>query len=357
MGLFPKDRDLASAPDHVEIAVRASDFQLRAKELAIRLDVFLHHHLAWRSRTSIQRLIRDGYVSVRQVGPDGAHGEMRGETRPGRTLFDGSLVVVRIPEEHRLPPPRSDGADLQVLAEDDEVLVVNKEAGLAVHPSGRHLVDTLIQRVHARYATEAEDGKRRISLRLCHRLDRETSGVILIAKGDAVHRCIASQFEDREVEKEYLAVVHGVVAADSGVVEHPLGPARASAVRLKMRVAEDGLPSATEWTVLERHPEARPPCTLVRCRPRTGRQHQIRVHLAAIGHPIIGDKLYGEDEGLFLRAANGTLTEEDRRSLVLDRHALHAHRLTWRSPGTGAMREAVAPLPGDLQGLLGSGGG
>lgn len=350
MGLFPKDRDLAEVPDRVELAVRASDFQRKARELEIRLDVFLHHHLAWRSRTGVQRLIRDGYVAVRQPGPDGAHDEARTERRCGRTLFDGSLVVVRIPEENRLPEPSSDGTDLDVLYEDDEVLAVDKPAGLAVHPSGRHLVDTLIQRVHARY--RGANSARRLPLRLCHRLDRETSGVILIAKGDAAHRAIATQFEDREVRKEYLAVVHGVVEADGGVIEHALGPALASPVRLKMCVAADGLPSATEWSVVERHPGAEVPCTLVRCRPRTGRQHQLRVHLAALGHPIVGDKLYGDDEGLFLRASNGTLTAADRAALVLDRHALHASRLRWRSPSGGEIREVEAPLPEDMARLL-----
>jgi 23S rRNA pseudouridine1911/1915/1917 synthase len=346
MGLFPKDRNLAVSPDRVEIPVRASDFRLRADALEIRLDAFLHHHLSWRSRTSIQRLIRDGYVRVDFAPPERTEREEpRVVRRAGRPLRHGARVVVHIPEELRIPAVETDPEGLVVLYEDEEVLAVDKPAGLAVHPSGRHLAGTLIQRIHARYGAEAGA---RLPIRLCHRLDRETSGLVLVGKGEAAHRAIMQQFEERRVEKEYLALVRGVPAEDSGTIELPLGPALASRIRLKMAVREDGLPSRTDWRVVER----RGTRALLACRPRTGRQHQIRVHLEAIGHPIVGDKLYGADEELFLRAAKGALTAADRMALGLERQALHNHRLVWTSPATGERREARCPLAADIRAAL-----
>ena len=263
-------------------------------------------------------------------------------------LRHGATVVVRIPAELRLPPARTDLEDLVVLYEDEQVLAVDKPPHLAVHPSGRHLLDTLIQRVHARYRDLGEAGEGRLPIRLCHRLDRETSGLVLLGKGEAAHREICKQFERHEVFKEYLAIVRGEPEEDGGRIELPIAPARASAVRLKMCVSSEGLPSVTEWSVLER----RRGHALVACRPRTGRQHQIRVHLEAIGHPLVGDKLYGADEGVFLRHANDELTAHDRAELGLSRHALHSHRLEWRSPGDGRHREAVCPLAADLASFL-----
>lgn len=347
MALYPKDRDLSQPPDKVDLDVRASDFQARADDFAIRLDAFLLRHLTWRSRTSIQGLVQDGYVFVDAPTPDRPEpSEPVVERRPSRKLKHGARVVVVIPEELRLPLGAFDGSELVVLHEDEAVLAVDKPAGVPVHPSGRHVADTLIQRVHARYR-EGNEGLK-LPVRLCHRLDLETSGVILIAKGDANHVELMRQFEDREVEKEYLAVVRGVVEEDEGHVDLPLGPSRTSQVRLKMAALADGQPSQTAWRVLERREHA----TLLSCRPRTGRQHQIRVHLEAIGHPLVGDKLYGVEEEVFLRTARDELTQEDHTRLELPRHALHNHRLVFTSPLTGTRREVTSELPADLRAYL-----
>jgi 23S rRNA pseudouridine1911/1915/1917 synthase len=348
MGLFPKDRNLAQPPDRVELAVRASDFQLPADELALRLDAFLHHHLHWRSRSSVQRLVREGRVEVAER--DGARGEPAGaaqvETRCARQVRHGMRVVVHIPPAERLPVPTSDPSDLAVLYEDEDVVAIDKPPFLPVHPSGRHVADTLIQRVHARYFGESP--RNGFALRLCHRLDRETSGVVLCGKGEDAHRALMRQFERRTVDKEYLAIVRGSVGDDEGVVDLPLGPSRASRVHLKIAVAVDGQPSRTTWRVLER----RPGCTLVSCRPHTGRQHQIRVHMEALGHPLVGDKLYGGDESFFLRAAAGELTPSEVTALGMARHALHGHRLAFTSPSSGARVEVVSPLATDMRAFL-----
>ena len=354
MSLFPKDRDLSRPPREVELRVDASHLRMRVEDLHIRLDAFLAHHLTWRSRSSIQELVHGGYVWVDASAPDRprSSGELALETRPGRKLRHGSRVVVVIPDELRVPMLAPSSDELLVLWEDEAVLAVDKPAPLAVHPSGRHLSDTLIQRVHARYGAgyELERGG---APRLCHRLDRETSGVVLVGKHPEAHADVMGQFERREVEKEYLAIVHGSPRVDGGTVDFPIGPAHASGVGLKMTALADGQPSRTDWRVVERYPG----CALVSCAPLTGRQHQIRVHLAAIGHPVVGDKLYGDDEGLFQRALDGVLTRDDHRALGLSRHALHNHRVAFRSPASGERVEVVSALPADMSIYLAQRGG
>lgn len=347
MGLFPRDRDLSRAPTHVELEVRACDFRVAPQEVEVRLDAFLAQRLRWRSRTSVQQLIQDGFVRLSPAGPGlGPSGaEPHVETRVARILKHGARVVVEIPPECLLPAATAAGAPLTVLYEDDDALVVDKPSGQPVHPSGRHQTHTLIQEVHAHFA---RDGQLPFPVRLCHRIDRETSGALLLGKGDLAHRDLRKQFEARAVEKEYLAVVRGNPLADEGVIDLPLGPALGSRVRMKIAVREGGWESRTRWRVVERRGDR----ALVACRPVTGRQHQIRVHMAAIGHPLLGDKLYGLDEELFLRSARGELEDADRARLGSERQALHSHRIAWTSPSTGARCEAVSPLPPDLLEVL-----
>lgn len=345
MGLFPKDRDLTVAPKEVELRVDASFFRARAEDLEMRLDAFLAAHLTWRSRTSIQELIKDGYVLIDPSTLDQPRGSGKAtlERKPGRKLKHGSRVIVVIPEELRAPMVAEASSELVVLYEDEAVVVVDKPANMAVHPSGRHLVDTLIQRVHARYGAgfELETAG---APRLCHRLDRETSGIVIVGRNPTAHADVQQQFERREVEKEYLAIVRGVPERDEGVIDYPIGPARTSEVGIKMAIAVDGQDCRTSWRVVERRRHV----ALVACEPFTGRQHQIRVHLAAIGFPVVGDKLYGDDDSYFEKGLDGTLTAADRRALGMDRHALHNHRTAFRSPHTGERVEVVSELPADM---------
>ncbi len=348
MRLFPKDRDLAQAPDRVELVVDASDMRLRVEEVHVRLDQFLAGRLKWRSRTSVQRLIKDGYLLVDAASPEHPHGsgQFEVERRPGRKLRHGSRVTLVIPEEYRLEVRVGDGGDLRVLYEDEHLVAVDKPPMQAVHPAGRHLTGTLIQQVHARYGgAELPRGARP---RLCHRLDRETSGIVLVGKDPDAHARVMGMFEHREVEKVYLAIVHGEPDRDEGVIDLPIGPARASRIGLRMAVREDGLSSRTDWRVLER----RAGFALVRCRLHTGRQHQIRVHLEAVGHPLVGDKLYGHDGRLFQRNLDGRLTREDEEALLLPRQALHHHHLAFVSPLTDERVEITSPLADDLREFL-----
>lgn len=347
MGVFPRDRNLARSLSEVELEVRAGDFHLPSEELSIRLDAFLKLRLAWRSRSSIQKLIADGFVLVAPAGPDFRPSvqEPALERRAARLLRNGAKVVVVIPPELRLPDKIADPANLVVLYEDEDVLAVDKPAGQAVHPSGKHMTGTLIQEVHARYSEGAELP---VPVRLCHRIDKETSGIVLLAKGARAHRQIRKQFERHTIEKEYLAIVRGSPREDSGCIDLPLGPALASEIRMKIAVRSDGAEAQTEWRVLERRARV----SLLACRPRTGRQHQIRVHLAALGHPLVGDKLYGGDDELFLKSARRELEAEDLAALELERQALHNHRLAWNAPSGGDRREVVSELAADLRAFL-----
>jgi len=348
MGLYPKDRDLTEPPRQVELPVRASDWQARPSELKLRLDAFLARFLRWRSRSSIQGLIHDGYVFVVARSPErpGGTEDPRVEVRPGRKLLHGSKVIVKIPESLQIEVPAGPPEELVLLWEDEWLLAVDKPAGVAVHPSGRHLTDTLIQRVQAHF--QSEHSRTGGALKLCHRLDRETSGVVLIARERRAHAGVMRAFERRKVEKEYLAIVHGVPELVSGVVDLPLGQARTGRVHLKMAALADGSPSRTSWQLVE----AVGSCSLLACTPHTGRQHQIRVHMEAIGHPLVGDKLYGVSEEVFLRNARGELAADDLAALGLDRHALHNHRLAFEHPRTGERIEVVSPLARDLEAYL-----
>jgi 23S rRNA pseudouridine1911/1915/1917 synthase len=233
--------------------------------------------------------------------------------------------------------------DFGVVHDDEDVLGVDKPAGLPVHPSATYHKHTLTWLLRERYGDPTPH--------IAHRLDRETSGVIVCGKHREAERALKLSFEHRRAHKRYLAIVRGRIDADDGAIDAPLdrGDARDyGGLHLLMEVRPEGAPAQTRFEVVERKPRA----TLVSLEPLTGRQHQLRVHLASIGHPILGDKLYGpEGVAPFLEIIEKGLTPEIVERLGHERQALHAHRVELAHPRDGTPLVVVAPLPADLSAL------
>jgi 23S rRNA pseudouridine1911/1915/1917 synthase len=214
----------------------------------------------------------------------------------------------------------------EVIFEGSDLLVVNKPAGLVCHPTKGDEWSSLIGRMRLYLGADK-------SAHLINRLDRETSGVVLAAKNSEAAGQLGKLWERRAVAKEYLAIVHGWVREDAGCIDLPLGQDESSAVAVKHCVRPDGAAAVTEFQVERRFRRAEGEFTLLRALPKTGRKHQIRIHLAAAGHPVVGDKLYGGDEDLYLALAQDRLTDGQRKKLILTNHGLHAESLRFEWHG------------------------
>ncbi|HEX5051482.1 MAG TPA: RluA family pseudouridine synthase [Planctomycetota bacterium] len=324
-------RDLSKPLEQLRILV---DARLHGQ----RLDLALTAVLTWRSRASIHRLIERKHVRV-----DGR------AASPSRRVRNGETIVVDIPPNPVANPDPGANVEFPVLYEDQWMIAIDKPPGMAVHPSGRRLDGTLIHALHRRYRN-ANDPSHDVVPRLLHRIDVETSGVVAVGLDEQFHHLVARQFEDRLVAKSYLAIVRGKPPERYGTVDLPIVPDKSSAVRLKLTTGAPGtgLPALTHYRFVRGNRDY----SLLEIRPKTGRTHQIRVHMAAIGCPLVGDKLYGGDEQLFLHQIAGTLAAEHRAALVLDRHALHSHSLTFHHPMLGRDTTLVAPLPTDMADLV-----
>jgi 23S rRNA pseudouridine1911/1915/1917 synthase len=220
---------------------------------------------------------------------------------------------------------------LNVIFEDADLLVVNKPAGLVCHPTKDGELSSLVGRVRLYLGADGH---------LVNRLDRETSGVTVIAKNPVAAGELGKLWENRAVQKEYLAIVHGTVEAETAEIKMPLGKDEKSIVAIKDCVRLDGALASTEFSVVRRFRRRGRSYTLLRLLPRTGRKHQLRIHLAAIGHPIVGDKLYGGNEDLYLAFVQSRLTPAQWEELLLDNQALHASRIHFFWRGTEKIFEA-----------------
>jgi 23S rRNA pseudouridine1911/1915/1917 synthase len=295
-----------------------------------RLDAWLTRRLPAHSRSRFQALIAEHRVLV-----DGA------SARASARLRAGQRVSVAIPEATPAVPQPED-IPLRIVHEDGHLLVVDKPAGLAVHPGagrpGGTLVNALLHRVRDLSGIGGV-----VRPGIVHRLDRGTSGLLVVAKDDATHRALARQFAGRTVEKEYLALVLGVPERREAEITAPIGRDRARRKTMSVR-APRAREARTRFTVAERFDGA----ALLRVRIFTGRTHQIRVHLASIGHPVAGDVAYGGR-----RPASAARTAAHRAALAsAARPALHAARLGFEHPATGARMTFESPLPEDIESLI-----
>ncbi len=301
-----------------------------------RLDQYLAGVFGEYSRSTLKRLIDSGGVSV------------NGRTaKASYKVRHGDLIQVRQPEPEYAGPTAED-IPLDVLYEDEHLAVINKPAGMVVHPARGNWSGTLVNALRHRFPQlSGLNGDYRAGI--VHRLDRDTSGVILVAKEEQTHRDLALAFERRKVFKEYAALTAGILDRDSDYIESRIAHHKLD--RVKMAIAEeddeDAKDACTYYEVIERFRGF----SFCRCTPRTGRTHQIRVHLASVGCPVLADKVYsGRDHLRLSDLAEGVDEASDR--VLLSRQALHAHRLRLRHPRTGLILEAEAPLPEEFQHTL-----
>ena len=283
-----------------------------------RVDRFLADHIPDFSRGRIQKLIQDANVTI-----DGA------VVRASERLHVGQRITVLLPAPEPTGVVATD-IPLDVVIERPDLLVLNKPAGIVVHPAPGHPADTVANALMARYPNLAVGNARRPGI--VHRLDKDTSGLMAVALTDRMYLWLVDLMARRQVHKEYLALVHGDVGHEVGSIEAPIGRDRHD--RLKMGVVPEGRPATTGFRVVERFPGY----TLVRLKLETGRTHQIRVHLAAIGHPVAGDIIYGKRHA----------------QLGLARQFLHASYLGFELPDEDRCLVAWAPLPPDLATVLNS---
>ena len=285
----------------------------------MRLDKYLAEQFPEQTRSYLQKLIKEGQVLV------------NGKTvKSGYQLSKGDEVSVTIPEPKELDvEPQK--IDLDIVYEDEDVILINKPKGMVVHPAPGHTTDTLVNGLlyHCKDNLSGINGVARPGI--VHRIDRDTTGIIIVCKNDMSHNSIAAQLKEHSINRRYRALVHGNLKEDTGTVEGPIG--RHPVDRKKMAINErNGKPAVTHFTVLERFGNY----TLIECKLETGRTHQIRVHMRSIGHPILGDDIYGPAKCMF----------------KLEGQTLHAMVLGFIHPIQKEYMEFSAPIPEYFEKLL-----
>jgi 23S rRNA pseudouridine1911/1915/1917 synthase len=300
------------------------------EEVGKRLDAFLAGQLADVSRTRIQRAIEDGDVLVNDR-----------PAKPSYKLRLGDQIDIDFPE----PAPVeivAEALPLHIVYEDDDLIVVDKPAGMIVHP-GAGIESGTLANALVYHFNQLSGSAGRIRPGIVHRLDKETSGLLVVAKNDAAHMKISEQFHDRKVFKMYVALVYGRVSQSLGDIEANLGRSPHNRTRMAVLKGGAGRYAHSLFQVVERYPEF----TLLRVQIKTGRTHQIRVHLAHIGHPVVSDALYGMGRDNMVQDAR--MKKQVRQ---LGRHFLHAAQLEFHHPVSGELLKFESPLPRELTSFL-----
>jgi len=312
-----------------------------AEDKGARLDRFLADRIAELSRTRLKALILEGAVEV-----------------SGRTVRDpeyrvnaGDEIAVGVPEAEPAKPA-GEKIPLDIVYEDKDVVVIDKPAGLVVHPAAGNRSGTLVNALiaHCGASLSGIGGEKRPGI--VHRLDKDTSGLLVVAKNDAAHRSLSEQFADHgrtnELSRGYIAFAWGAPKPERGTIDAPI--ARDPRSRVKMAVRKGGKEAVTHYEVLEKYPGAdgKPVASMIECELETGRTHQIRVHLAKAGHPLLGDSVYGAG----FQSKSVLLPQQTQAKLkALNRQALHAFRLAFSHPRTGKLLSFKSKLPKDLAAL------
>lgn len=298
-----------------------------------RIDRYLASRLPDYSRTFLQKLVKEGAVLV------------NGRTvKSSYDIQKGDFISVRVPvlEESKIVP---EDIPIDIVYEDDYLMLINKPYDMVVHPAGRHHCGTVVNAL-AFHCQNLSQVNGPLKAGIVHRLDRDTSGIMLTIKSDAVHSQIAMQFEKRSVRKEYLAVVEGELMFDSDEISLPI--ARHIIDSQKMAVRHDiGKEAVSIYEVIERFRGY----TLVKVMPKTGRTHQIRVHMRAIGHPVVADFMYSSQESCYLSDLLQKKREEGELPII-DRQALHAHRIEFFHPIHNKKMEFEVDMPADISALV-----
>ncbi|HET8563707.1 MAG TPA: RluA family pseudouridine synthase [Candidatus Binatia bacterium] len=313
-----------------------------SQSVGMRLDLFLARHCSIEglSRSAIQKLVVEGHVTV--------NGQ---KSRSSARLKANDVIEIYtlLSTDFSLSP---EALPLDILYEDDDCMVINKPSGMVVHPAAGRTSGTLVNALVYHRPEIARVGSARRP-GIVHRLDKDTSGVMIVAKTPFAYQDLVNQFKDRRVSKEYLALVWGQLEKKHGIIDRPVGRHRADRKRMSsIRFVSNAKRAVTEWSVEETYPIATPAkslshVTLLRLKPSTGRTHQIRVHLADVGFPLVGDKTYGRKAGTASIATGNIPTLVD-----FPRQALHAAKLGVTHPRTGGGLEFRAALPQDMESLL-----
>jgi 23S rRNA pseudouridine1911/1915/1917 synthase len=315
-----------------ELSAVPSEFTVKGRMAGKRIDAYLASRYPDYSRSVMQKVIDAHAVHVNDQ-----------PVKASYKVREGDVIRAWLPE---LSDDAAEPEDipLTVVYEDAAFTVVNKPAGMVTHPAKGHWTGTLVNALQFHYDTlSTVAGANRPGI--VHRLDRDTTGLLLVAKDDLAHRQLAAQFEQRTIHKEYLALVSGAPERDSDYIEKTIGFHPTNREKMAIRRPEDGGKEAvTFYEVVERFRGF----ALVRCKPRTGRTHQIRVHLAHIGHPILADKAYSGRDRFTLADLLGRPDGPEADTVLLDRQALHAHTLTLTHPLTRQPLSFTAELPPDM---------
>lgn len=316
--------ELSSEPVEVVVGAEGS---------GVRLDLFLAQQFPTYSRVHLRKVINAAGVRVNGKSVKAAHKLQAGERI--------SIVLPELPRKG----PRAEAIPLDILYEDDWMAAINKPPGMVVHPAKGHWSGTLTAALQYHFDSLSEAGGP-TRPGVVHRLDRDTSGVLVVAKNDQAHFALCDQFEQRTVEKEYFALIVGRPDRDADIIDQPIGPHPYQRERMAIRRDHPGArPAQTVYEVVERFDGF----AALRVLPRTGRTHQIRVHLTHVGLPILCDRLYGGRA----RISRGELRRDPKdEHVVLERQALHARRLKLKHPKTGEPLEFEAPLPEDIAGVV-----